>query len=222
MSDSDNGSLTFHAGPMFSGKSSALILKKAELGRSSDSAKVIVLKCSPAHEEATLESCTLKSRDGTWCEAFVIGENVRLGELEELASAHVLIDEAQFLSKQQVEMLRERRDCAIVCYGLRADVHKRPFPGSAALMASADHLVMHKSTCVLCYQTNALHNELRSKVMAFQSGNKELDDKPTSKAGPGEPFVCENNDETYAVLCTRCDVKVRVHFAPTKKRARED
>ena len=221
---------------MFSGKSSALILKRAELRRSSglssalssdssfDSSsvysKVVVLKCSPAHHEDTLASCTLKSRDGTWCDGSLIGNNVRLNTLKQLALAHVLIDEAQFLTKEQVEELRERRDCKVICYGLRADVHKRPFSGSAALMASADHIGMHNSTCVLCYKPNALHNELRSKVIAFQTGDKELADKPTSNAAPGEPFVCENDDETYAVLCNRCDVNLSLHYYSSKKRAR--
>jgi len=232
----DCPSLVFHAGPMFSGKTSSLILKRAELcrgveikGGASNASpnpclydKVVVLKCSPKHKEDTLASCTLKSRDGTWCEGFLIGSNVRLDTLGQLKHVHVLIDEAQFLTSQQVEELRARCDCNVICYGLRADVHKRPFPGSAALMASADQISMHNSTCVLCYKPTALHNDLRAKVVAFQAGDKELSDKPTSISAPGEPFVCENSDETYAVLCNSCDVKLNRHFFYPKKRAREE
>jgi hypothetical protein len=59
-------------------------------------------------------------------------------------------------------------------------------------------------------------------VVAYKRGQKELADKPSSTTEPGEPFVCENDDETYAVLCNVCDNIVREHFTPSKKRSRNE
>jgi len=53
----------------------------------------------------------------------------------------VIVDEAQFLSKQQVEFIIHIVDdlnIPVVCYGLRADFKGNLFEGSASLLASAD------------------------------------------------------------------------------------
>ena len=57
--------------------------------------------------------------------------------------ACVLIDEAQFLTRTQVEQLAKVADQAgipVLCYGLRTDFQGVAFPGSAALLAVADDL----------------------------------------------------------------------------------
>lgn len=62
----------------------------------------------------------------------------------------VLVDEAQFLSKQQVRQLAEVVDegnIPVMCYGLRTDFLGELFPGSAALLAWADTLVELKTIC---------------------------------------------------------------------------
>ncbi|HQR43898.1 MAG TPA: thymidine kinase, partial [Gemmatales bacterium] len=62
----------------------------------------------------------------------------------------VLVDEAQFLSKEQVRQLAEVVDVAnipVMCYGLRTDFLGELFPGSAALLAWADTLVELKTIC---------------------------------------------------------------------------
>ena len=62
----------------------------------------------------------------------------------------VLIDEAQFLSKEQVRQLTRVVDEAnipVMCYGLRTDFRGELFPGSAALLAWADSLVELKTIC---------------------------------------------------------------------------
>jgi thymidine kinase len=62
----------------------------------------------------------------------------------------VLIDEAQFLSKEQVRQLTRLVDEAnvpVMCYGLRTDFLGELFPGSAALLAWADSLVELKTIC---------------------------------------------------------------------------
>src|SRR5437868_6300200 len=62
----------------------------------------------------------------------------------------VLIDEAQFLSKEQVRQLARVVDEAnipVMCYGLRTDFLGELFPGSAALLAWADTLTELKTIC---------------------------------------------------------------------------
>lgn len=64
--------------------------------------------------------------------------------------ACVLIDEAQFLSKDQVwqcARLADQSGIPVVCYGLRTDFQGELFPGSAALLAIADTLVELKAVC---------------------------------------------------------------------------
>jgi thymidine kinase len=62
----------------------------------------------------------------------------------------VLIDEAQFLSGEQVRQLAsvcDDLDVPVLAYGLRTDFLGNLFPGSAGLLALADKLVELKAIC---------------------------------------------------------------------------
>ena len=62
----------------------------------------------------------------------------------------VLIDEAQFLSKEQVFQLGEVTDelnIPVLAYGIRTDFQGEPFPGSKYLLAWADNLKELKAIC---------------------------------------------------------------------------
>jgi thymidine kinase len=62
----------------------------------------------------------------------------------------VLIDEAQFLTRQQVFDLGEVTDklnIPVLAYGLRTDFQGEPFPGSKYLLAWADNLKELKAIC---------------------------------------------------------------------------
>jgi len=62
----------------------------------------------------------------------------------------VLIDEAQFLSKEQVHQLGEVTDqlnIPVLAYGLRTDFQGEPFEGSKYLLAWADNLNELKAIC---------------------------------------------------------------------------
>ncbi len=64
--------------------------------------------------------------------------------------ACVLLDEAQWLSRDQVLQLAgiaDQRGIPVLCYGLRTDFQGQLFAGSAALLALADALVELKSVC---------------------------------------------------------------------------
>jgi len=62
----------------------------------------------------------------------------------------VLVDEAQFLSQDQVRSLAQLvddRNVPVLCYGLRTDFLGNLFPGSAALLSWADTLTELKTIC---------------------------------------------------------------------------
>jgi thymidine kinase len=62
----------------------------------------------------------------------------------------LLVDEAQFLTREQVLQLCRLADelnLPVLCYGLRTDFLGQLFPGSAALLALADALIELKAVC---------------------------------------------------------------------------
>lgn len=78
----------------------------------------------------------------------ISGEIAARGEGTSLAC--VLIDEAQFLTPEQVWQLARAADdldVPVMTYGLRVDFRGEPFPGSAALLALADSLREIRTIC---------------------------------------------------------------------------
>lgn len=62
----------------------------------------------------------------------------------------ILIDEAQFLTPDQVRQLHRYahlEQVPIICYGLRTDFQGRAFPGAAELLALADSIDELKNIC---------------------------------------------------------------------------
>ena len=62
----------------------------------------------------------------------------------------IIVDEAQFLSREEVRYLTDLVDdwnIPVICYGLRADFKGDLFPGSAELLASADVIEEVKTIC---------------------------------------------------------------------------
>ena len=65
----------------------------------------------------------------------------------------VLIDEAQFLTKNQVQQLGQVADklnFPVMCYGIRTDFRGELFEGSSELLALADNLIELKTICSYC------------------------------------------------------------------------
>jgi thymidine kinase len=62
----------------------------------------------------------------------------------------ILIDESQFLSREQVKQLTlvvDQLHIPVLCYGIRTDFRGELFPGSQYLLAWADKLVELKTVC---------------------------------------------------------------------------
>ena len=105
--------------------------------------------------------------------------------------ACVFIDEAQFLSADQVWQLARAVDdlkVPVMCYGLRVDFQGKLFPGSAALLALADEMREIRTIC---------HCGKKATMVVRQDehGNVLTDGAQVQVGG----------NETYASLC-------RVHW----------
>jgi len=101
----------------------------------------------------------------------------------------VFIDEAQFLSEEQVwELARVVDDLKVpvMCYGLRVDFQGKLFPGSAALLALADEMREIRTIC---------HCGKKATMVIRQDENGD-----TIKDGAQ---IQIGGNETYISLCRR-------------------
>jgi thymidine kinase len=98
---------------------------------------------------------SITSRIGLTRSAHKFDENIDL--LAAIGAEHaakplncVMIDEAQFLSREhvfQLALVCDQLHIPVLCYGLRTDFQAELFPGSAQLLAIADELVEIKAVC---------------------------------------------------------------------------
>lgn len=103
--------------------------------------------------------------------------------------ACVFVDEAQFLSKDQVWQLARAVDdlkVPVMCYGLRVDFQGNLFPGSAALLAWADEM---REVRTICHCG-------KKATMVIRRG-------PDGKALTAGEQVVIGGNETYVSLCRR-------------------
>ena len=93
----------------------------------------------------------------------------------------VLVDEAQFLTKQQVQQLTDivdRLDLPVLAYGLRSDFKGEPFEGSLYLLILADNLLEIKTICfcgkkaTMNARVDAEGNILRTGAQVQIGGNE--------------------------------------------------
>ncbi|WP_417598762.1 thymidine kinase [Pararhodobacter oceanensis] len=97
----------------------------------------------------------IASRIGIGDDADTFGQGEDLfakikARLEQGPCACIFIDEAQFLTREQVWQLANVVDdlnIPIMCYGLRVDFRGELFPGSAALLALADEMREVRTIC---------------------------------------------------------------------------
>ena len=103
--------------------------------------------------------------------------------------ACVFIDEAQFLSKEQVWQLARAVDdlkTPVMCYGLRVDFQGNLFPGSAALLAWADEM---REVRTICHCG-------KKATMVMRRG-------PDGRALTAGEQVVIGGNETYVSLCRK-------------------
>ncbi len=112
----------------------------------------------------------------------------QISDLHQTEKAHcVMVDECQFLNKEQVYQLSEVVDklhIPVLCYGLRTDFLGELFPGSRYLLAWADKLIELKTICHCGRKANMV-------IRTDEHGNAIAD---------GDQVVIGGNDR-YVSVC---------------------
>jgi len=111
-----------------------------------------------------------------------------LADAENIAC--VLIDEAQFLTPDQVRQLHRIAHVTsipVICYGIRSDFRGEPFPGSAYLLTLADSIEEIKTICS-CGKKATMNPRF---------------DEHGNRITAGEQIAIEG-DTRYVQLCAEC------------------
>lgn len=113
-----------------------------------------------------------------------------LERLKDVNVACVIIDEAQFLTLEQVQQLHRwvhTRNIPVMCWGLRSDFKGNPFPGSAALLTLADEL-----------------DEIRTGCRCGKKATMNIRvDENGARIREGEQVLIGGNNR-YRSVCARC------------------
>ena len=109
------------------------------------------------NETSKLSNGQIVSRIGLKAKAIIANKDFNfLNFIKDNGSENlscILIDEAQFLTKEQVRQLgqvADRLNYPVMCYGIRTDFRGELFEGSSELLALADNLIELKTICSLC------------------------------------------------------------------------
>ena len=134
------------------------------------------------------------SRIGLEADAIIVDNEYNFfNEIEKLDHKDIsciFVDEAQFLSKEQVQSLGKVADelsIPVMCYGIRTDFQGQLFDGSKELLAIADNLKELKTICSMCEKKATM------VVRLNQEGEVVLE---------GEKIVIGGND-IYKTLCRK-------------------
>lgn len=119
----------------------------------------------------------------------------------------VLIDEAQFLTKEHVYQLTEiadKFDIPVIAYGLKNTFDNKLFEGSKALLIYANKIEEIKTVCYFC-DKKAIHN-----LRIDKNGNAVTEGKIIQIGG----------NESYIPVCRKC-YKEKTHVNRLKERLSE-
>ena len=102
----------------------------------------------------------------------------------------IIADEAQFLTPEQIDQLRElvdERDLPVLCFGLRTDFLTRLFPGSQRLMELADSITEIKNVCA-CGSKATVNARLDADGRILTEGSQ----------------VLLGGNDSYIAMCHKC------------------
>ena len=134
----------------------------------------------------------VKSRVGLFREADVIFPEDDLRPRYEAAGKCdvIIADEAQFLTPQQIDQLREivdEADIPVLCFGLRTDFLTHLFPGSQRLMELADSMTEIKYVWA-CGSMSTVNARLDANGNILTEGSQ----------------VFLGGNDSYIAMCHRC------------------
>jgi thymidine kinase len=162
--------LTFIFSSMNSGKTLALLTKNFMLRERGY--KTLLIK--PSIDDRTT---TISSRIGLESECMLVNKNDTISETIKKNYDYILVDEAQFLTKEQVWDLSDLvdfYDVNVVCYGLKITWKGEFFEGSKTLMEIADELQQMDSYCKETGNPALFHHKLGGSSDPVETGYEEL------------------------------------------------
>ena len=182
--------LYFRFSPMNAGKSTSALQVAHNYER--DGHQVALVKSSID----TKGENTIVSRIGASREVDILADPTtdirdRVLHLSKGPIVCTIVDEAQFLTAEQVLQLRELvdvDDIPVMAFGLRTDFQRKAFPGSLALFELADKLEELKTVC-RCMKKASFNARLLNGQMVFEGNQVAIDGKA---------------DVTYIPLCGSC------------------
>lgn len=134
----------------------------------------------------------VKSRVGLSREAEVISPEESVTTRYEAAGECdvIIADEAQFMTPEQIDELREivdERNVPVLCFGLRTDFLTRTFPGSKRLLELADSITEIKTVCA-CGAKATVNARLDAEGHILTEGSQ----------------VFLGGNDSYIAMCHRC------------------
>jgi thymidine kinase len=133
------------------------------------------------------------SRLGPQREAIIYGGDLDF-EKDILAAAPapscVLVDEAQFLTPEQVRQLHRTahvHGIPVICYGIRSDFLGEPFPGSIYMLTLADSIEEIKNICA-CGRKATMNPRVDERGKRITTGSQ----------------IAIEGETIYRQMCGRC------------------
>lgn len=196
--------LYFKYGVMNSSKSAAALM--AEFNYRKQGYNVLMLKPKIDNREGD-DTSVISSRIGLTSPCTKFNTNANLyGFVKSKKNIDVVIvDEAQFCTKEQIDQLHmlTEEDIVVMCYGLKTNFKSELFEGSKRLLEIAESIQEIKSVC-RC-GSKATQNARIVNQLVATSGEE----------------VLIGGDETYEAMCFRCYKKYQTTPVPSTKENNE-
>jgi thymidine kinase len=185
--------LFFYYSTMAAGKSMEII--KVAYNYEVQGKKVIALT---SHLDHRFEVGKIWSRAGFEMDAHTYKAQTNICELIlglDVLPTSVLIDEAQFLTREQVIQLTQLVDdfnITVMCYGLKNDSFNHLFEGSESLLIYADNIKELKTECWYCHKKATM-------ILRFDEHGKPVYEGKQIEIG---------GNEKYLPVCRKCHKEV--------------
>lgn len=136
-------------------------------------------------------TCEVTSRTGLQTSSVISLEELKRVLMLSVKISCVIVDEAQFLTKSQVDDLRTitLKGIPVICYGLRTNWMGELFEGSKRLLEISDSIEEMKTTCWYCERKATMNYKISQKGNCIEVEH------------PGE--------HKYVPTCYECFISIR-------------
>ena len=191
--------LYFNYGAMNSGKSTALL--QVAHNYEQQGMKVLIIK--PAIDTKAEDRVSSRLGIERKVDILLTKSDRIVNEMKDVPNA-ILVDEAEFLTRKQVDELyaiTKEYDVPVLCYGLRTDFQSKGFEGATRLLELADDIKELKTICKC--GSKATHNlRLVNNVPTFVGKQVEIDNQETVE---------------YESVCGKCYLKLKKQYGKSIK-----